>query len=207
MSCNNAHNTYASSRPAFSARAAVCNEWVSRSTAKPPKSPPSNRRCASTRSGRPAMKSAACEPMIAQSPAVLSCMFAKVARSVVVPCAPEDVVPCAPEDVVLCAPEDRVVMRSLSTTGNDPLKVLERLFEHVHGHDRESVANAAGAHAGPVAVERHLGRRRTGCPQLIAVDMAERRLVDPADVPFQRRIRNYRGDGVADCVLSHRQVT
>src|SRR3954447_3324834 len=199
MSCNNAHNTYASSRPAVSARAAVCNEWVSRSTAKPPKSPPRSRRCASTRSGRPAIKSAACDPMIAQSSAVLSCMFAKVARSVVVL--------RAPEDVVLCAPEDSVVMRSLSTTGNDALKVLERLFEHVHGHDRESVANAAGPHTGPVAVERHLGRRRTGCPQLIAVDMAERRLVDPADVPFQRRIRNYRGDGVADCVLSHRQVT
>src|SRR4051812_37302976 len=190
MSCSNAHNTYASSRPAFSARAAVCNEWVSRSTAKPPKSPPSNRRCASTRSGSPAMKLAACDPMIAQSSAVLSCMFAKVARSA----------------VVLCAPEDSVVMSSLSTTGNDALKVLERLFEHVHGHDRESVANAAGAHAGPVAVERHLGRLRTGRPQLIAVDMAEGRLIDPADVPFQRRVRNYRGDGVADCVLAHRQV-
>src|SRR3954451_19714876 len=114
------------------------------------------------------MKLAACDPMIAQSSAVLSCMFAKVARSAVAP----------------CAPEDRVVMRSLSPTGDDALKVLQRLFEHVHGHDREPVADAAGPHAGPVAVEGHVGRRRAGSPQLVAVDMAERRLVDSTDVPL-----------------------
>ena len=50
MSCSSAQTTYSSSRPSRSARVAVCRLWVSRSTMKPPQSPSSSLRWASTRS-------------------------------------------------------------------------------------------------------------------------------------------------------------
>src|SRR5205085_2903764 len=81
MSWSRAQTTYSSSSPARIARVALWRECVSRSTAKPPKSPSSSLRWARTRSASPLPCSTKLFPMTAQSSAVDRCMSVNAARN------------------------------------------------------------------------------------------------------------------------------